>query len=312
MTSEISIRERVSDDDEQTELRAAVYARTSSKSRGYGYSIEEQIKRSVDRCDSLDWEVMFVFKDEAESGANTDRPMFQRMLTIAKKDAFDVIVFWKLDRFSRSVMHAVQLESELREHGIHLYSITEQIDTTSATGRFNFRNLANAAEFERDLIKQRTRIGLNGLAEEKKWPNDNTPLGYSLTDENRLSIDSEESELVEEIFEMYLEYRSMPDVAEQLNQRGLQTADEGQWTPRAVGDVLRNEIYRGQYELGDVSENVPEYQIIDKDVFEQATEVRMRFRKQDASKRSMPESRKERIAKSVTEQYFEYLDGSTV
>jgi site-specific DNA recombinase len=234
--------------------------------------------------------------------------MFQTMLDAAKRRAFDVIVFWKLDRFSRSLMHAVQLEEELREHDVYLYSVTEQIDTTSATGRFNFRNLASAAEFERDMIKQRTRIGINGMAEERKWPNDDPPLGYTLTPENKLSIDDQQRDLVVEIFEMYIEERSMPEVATRLNKRGITTTADGEWTPRAVGDVLRNEIYRGVYELGDVTEHVPEYQIIDDETFDRVREIRMRFQQEDASRPSMPTSRKERIAYEVRDRYQEYLD----
>lgn len=309
MVDHVSIRERVSEeeDEDSESLQAAVYARTSSKSRQHGYSLDEQVKRSINRCQSLGWEVVFVYRDEAESGKDTDRPMFQEMRSTARKRVFDVIVFWKLDRFSRSLMHAVQLEAELREHDVYLYSVTEQIDTTSATGRFNFRNLASAAEFERDMIKQRTRIGINGLAEDRKWPNSNPPLGYTLTSNNRLSIDDEERDLVITIFDMYVEERSMPEVASQLNQQGVRTAEDGEWTPRAVGDILRNDIYRGIYELGDVTEHVPEYQIIDDEMFERVREIRMRFQKDTASRPSMPTSRKERITYELRDCYLNYI-----
>jgi len=308
MIDEISIRERVSENNEDKVLRAAVYARTSSNSQKHGYSLDEQVKRAVNRCESLGWKIRFVYRDECESGKDTDRPMFQKMLGAAKKRAFDVIVFWRLDRFSRSLMHAVQLEQELREHDVYLYSVTEQIDTTSATGRFNFRNLASAAEFERDMIKQRTRMGINAMAEDLKWPNDNPPTGYTLSDENRLVIDQEESNLVEEIFEMYIEERSMPDVATRLNDRGDRTAEGGEWTPRAVGDILRNDIYRGIYELGEVRKHVPEYQIIEDETFERVTEIRMRFQQNNTSQSSMPQSRKQRLAREMCERYSEYLD----
>jgi len=308
MIDSASIRERLAEDDDTGSLCAAVYARTSSPSREHGYSLDAQVNRSVDHCQTLGWNVSFVYRDEDVSGKDTDRPMFQKMLDMAKKQAFDVIVFWKLDRFSRSLMHAVQLESVLRDHNVYLYSVTEQIDTTSATGRFNFRNLASAAEFERDMIKQRTQIGLNGLAEEHKWPNNNPPLGYTLTSENRLSIDEKESNLVTDIFQMYIEVRSMPDVASQLNQQGHRTTDGGEWTPRAVGDVLRNEIYRGSYELGDVSEHVPEYQIIDDEIFEQVTKIRMRFQQNNTSRSSMPDSRKEQTVSEMRKMYEEFLE----
>ena len=309
MIEGLSIRERVNEGGDSGSLRAAVYARTSSTTREYGYSLDEQVKRGIDRCQSLGWEVAFLYRDEAESGKDTDRPMFQTMLDAAKKQAFDVIVFWKLDRFSRSLMHAVQLEEELREYGVYLYSVTEQIDTTSATGRFNFRNLASAAEFERDMIKQRTRIGLNGMAEEHKWPNDNPPLGYTLDEDNRLSIDDEQRDLVVDIFEMYVKERSMPEVASRLNQRDVTTTEGSEWTPRAVGDILSNDIYRGTYELGDVTDHVPEYQIIDDETFDRVYEIRMRFQQHDnVSRPSMPTSRKERIVHEVRDRYFEFLN----
>ncbi|QLK25544.1 recombinase family protein [Natrinema zhouii] len=306
-----SVRERVSESDKKEQLRAAVYARTSSKNQEFGYSLDAQVRRSVDRCESLGWEVRFVYRDGAESGKDTDRPMFQKMLSAAEQQVFDVIVFWKLDRFSRSLMHAVQLESELREHDVNLYSVTEQIDTTSATGRFNFRNIASAAEFERDMIRQRTKMGLNELAVERKWPNDSAPLGYELDPEGRLSIVEDEKKLVIEIFELYIEERSMPEVARLLNERGHRTQAGGKWSPRAVGDILRNEIYRGDYDVADVSEHVPEYQIVDDATFEEVVSIRHRFQRDEASKSSMSDPRKERAIERMREMYRGYRSGNS-
>jgi site-specific DNA recombinase len=105
--------------------RAAIYARTSSRSQRFGYSLEEQVRLCVERCGLLNWDVAYVFQDGEKSGKDTDRPMFQRMLSLAQRGAFDVLVFWKLDRFSRSIMHAVTLEADFRKWGVALHSITE-------------------------------------------------------------------------------------------------------------------------------------------------------------------------------------------
>jgi site-specific DNA recombinase len=303
-----NIRERVTEGGDERSLRAAIYARTSDTTREEGYSLDAQVQRCLDHCEQLGWTVGFIYRDESISGADTDRPMFQQMIEYARQDSFDVIVFWKLDRFSRSLIHAVQLESELREYDVYLYSVTEQIDTTSPTGRFNFRNLASAAEFERDMIKQRTQLGINTQAEDHKWPNQKAPLGYDLTDEQRLQINEADAQLVRRIFESYIDARSMPTVAEQLNDAGISTAKGNNWTPRAVGDILSNEIYRGWYELGDLAEHVPEYQIIDDDTFEAVTDIRMRFQQDTATRPSMPTSRKEKISAAMVETYLTYLD----
>lgn len=121
-----SVRAGGKDDiDEDPITGAAVYARTSSASQQYGYSLDEQVRQCMDRCEMLDWPVEFVFRDEAISGKDTDRPMYQEMLTRAEEGAFDVLVFWKLDRLSRSILHTVQLESDFSDWGVALHSVTE-------------------------------------------------------------------------------------------------------------------------------------------------------------------------------------------
>jgi len=120
---------------------AAIYARVSSPNQATGYSLDEQVRRCRERCDLMGWKVRYIFKENG-SGANTDRPKFQMMMEKAKEGAFDVLVFWKLDRFCRSLVDVVNIERELIEYGVSLHSVTEQIDTTTPFGKFNFRNVA--------------------------------------------------------------------------------------------------------------------------------------------------------------------------
>jgi len=287
--------------------QAAVYARTSSASQRFGYSLDEQVRQCVDRCRILEWDIVYVFRDEAKSGKNTDRPMFQQMLTQAEKGAFDVVVFWKLDRFSRSIMHAVQLEKKFRDWSVALHSVTEQIDTTTAAGRFNFRNIANAAEFERELIKQRTKMGHAALAMEHKWPNSTPPLGYKRAEDGTLNIVIREALTVRWIFKSYIEKHSMPILAQLLNERGERTKFGNPWTSHAAGDVLRNKLYVGTYEVGQTKERVPEYQIVSTEMFNEVTEIRMRFRRSTAERPRMDCSRKTKCISKIVSEYSSYL-----
>lgn len=288
--------------------RAAVYARTSSQNQRFGYSLSEQVRQCLKKCRRVGWEVTHLCRDEAESGKDTNRPMFQTMMRRAKEERFDVVVFWKLDRFSRSLLHAVQLEAELREYGVALYSVTEHIDTTTSAGRFNFRNIASAAEFERDMIQERTQMGLQALAAERKWPNDSPPLGYQRQSDGTLEVVPREAELVQYIFEKYLDIRSMPEVACRLNEADYSTKKGNGWTTKAVGDVLRNELYRGRYSIATVNEYVEEYRIIPETLFEKVTEVRHRFQQSEGEPRGeMTPTRKREHVESVKKQYEAYL-----
>jgi len=294
--------------DAEDDMKAAVYARTSSTSQRFGYSIGEQVRQCLDRCEMLGWEPVFVFKDEAKSGKDTDRPMFQEMLTRAEQGAFDVLVFWKLDRFSRSIMHAVQLENEFREWGIALHSVTEQLDTTTAAGRFNFRNIANAAEFERDMIKQRTKMGHTALAMAHKWPNSTPPLGYERLENGLLQVIPAESSLVRRIFRLYLEVQSMPETAAVLNEEEKLPRGYELWTAIDVGHVLRNRIYKGEYSVGNITEPAEEYRLLDDQLFEKVTAVRYRFSEpQEAKRPQMPRDRKEIRVGTVIGQYCKFL-----
>lgn len=291
------------------DLTAVIYTRTSSPGQRHGYSIDEQVRQCWRRCEQLGWTVSHVFRDEEVSGKDIDREMFQKMLTRAEAGWFDVVVIWKLDRFSRSLMHAVQLERDLRDWGVGIHSVTEQIDTTTATGRFNFRNISSASELERDLIKQRTRMGMVGLASEHQWPNNTPPLGYKKLDNGRLKIIPAEADLVREIFNLYLRLRSMPSVADELSSMENPDCRQLNWSTHGVSKILKNELYVGEYSVAGVEDYVEDYHIVDKLRFQIVMKVRNRFQRDTQSERpEMPADRKKKRIESITDQYSEYLE----
>lgn len=99
-----------------------------------------------------------VFLDEGISGAKASRPELDKCLDYLRPG--DVLVVTKLDRLGRSVKNLIELAENLRERGIDLVATQQQIDTTTSTGKLLFTMLAAIAEFERDLIRERTRDGL--------------------------------------------------------------------------------------------------------------------------------------------------------
>jgi site-specific DNA recombinase len=241
-----------------------------------------------------------VFTDEAKTGTNTDRSGFQEMLEKAESGCFDVVVFWKLDRFCRSLADLVKTEEKLNDWDVALQSVTEYIDTASPVGRFNFRNLASAAELESDLTSQRVQIGMRGMAKKNRWPNGQPPLGYDLAEDQRLLVNEKEAQLIRRIFRMYVEYRSMPKVAHKLNEEGITTKQGEKWSRWAVRKILSNELYRGQYELGDYEEFVEDYQIVSDELFETVTDTRYRFKH---AKGEMSDGRKSSKADKILDEF---------
>jgi DNA invertase Pin-like site-specific DNA recombinase len=96
--------------------------------------------------------------DDVCSGRATERPGLAKALDVARKG--DALVVWKLDRIGRSLAHVVGLVGDLQKHGVGLKVLTGDVDTTTATGRLVFGIFATLAEFERDLIHERTMAGL--------------------------------------------------------------------------------------------------------------------------------------------------------
>jgi len=99
-----------------------------------------------------------VFKDKGISGTQRDRPQLKKALA-ALNDG-DVLVVWKLDRLGRSLGHLIDLVSELKGRGVGFASVSEKIDTTSPGGKLFFHMMGALAEFERDLIVERTKAGM--------------------------------------------------------------------------------------------------------------------------------------------------------
>lgn len=98
-----------------------------------------------------------IYTDVA-SGAKTDRPGLQQAMDALR--AGDVLLVWKLDRIGRSLAHLVQLVAELQKREVGFRVLTGEIDTTTASGKLVFHLFAALAEFERELIRERTRAGL--------------------------------------------------------------------------------------------------------------------------------------------------------
>lgn len=139
-------------------MKAAVYARVSTT--GHGQSPEMQVRELRDYCERRGWQIAGEYVDAGISGAKDSRPELNRLMADAHHRRFDAVVVWKFDRFARSVSHLLRALETFNALGIAFVSLSENVDTTTPTGKMIFTVLGAVAELERSLIVERVRAGL--------------------------------------------------------------------------------------------------------------------------------------------------------
>src|SRR5271154_5458765 len=150
-----------------TPLRVAVYARVSTI--GNGQSPEMQLRELREHCDRRGWQISCEYVDEGISGSKEKRPRLDTLMADAHRRKFDAVIVWRFDRFARSVSHLLRALETFNALGIAFVSLSENVDTTTPTGKMIFTVLGAVAELERSLIVERVRAGLrNARAKGKR------------------------------------------------------------------------------------------------------------------------------------------------
>lgn len=147
--------------------RIALYARVSTSNNGQ--DPEVQLRELREYCQRRGWTIFAEYVDAGVSGSKDSRPELNRLMAEAKRSRFDAVVVWKFDRFARSVSHLLRALEEFNALGIDFVSLSEQMDTSTPTGRMVFTVLGAVAELERSLIAERVKAGLrNAKAKGKR------------------------------------------------------------------------------------------------------------------------------------------------
>jgi site-specific DNA recombinase len=113
-------------------------------------------------CAREGWTITGEYMDQGVSGMTSSRPAFDQMLTAMRSNKFNAILVTKLDRIGRSLKHIISLFEEFNKRGVQFIATTQNIDTTTAGGKLQMQLLAAFAEFERNIISERTRESLKG------------------------------------------------------------------------------------------------------------------------------------------------------
>ena len=137
--------------------RVAIYARVSTLN---GQSPEMQLSELREYCQRRNWKIADEYVDAGISGTRDSRPELNRLMARAHQRHFDAVVVWKFDRFARSVSHLLRALETFKVLGIDFVSLSEQLDTSTPTGKMVFTVLGAVAELERALTVERVHAGL--------------------------------------------------------------------------------------------------------------------------------------------------------
>ena len=137
-------------------MKAVIYARVSTRDQ----SAEMQLRELRDFAQRRGWDLTAEYIDAGVSGAKEKRPELDKLMADAKRRRFDVLLVYRYDRFARSLRQLVNALADFHALGINFVSLHEGVDTSTSTGKLMFGIFASFAEFERNVLRERVRSGL--------------------------------------------------------------------------------------------------------------------------------------------------------
>ena len=231
----------------QETKNAGIYIRVSTEDQAReGFSLGEQQEKLEQLCKYKDYKIFKIYKDAGISAKDMEhRPAFQQMLQDMRAGKINYIVAYKLDRVTRSVRDLEVLISDLEKHNCYLVCDRDDVNTSTANGRFFVRMLTVLSQLEIEIVSERTKFGLTGAIKCGHIPG-TCPLGYKRDKSKKVIIDETTKDVILRIFNMYLEGKSFQIIANILNEEKVLAPKH--WTDATIEKIINNKIYVGDYE----------------------------------------------------------------
>lgn len=235
-----------------------IYSR-KSKYTGKGESVENQVdlckQKLLTKYPDLNDKNIKVFTDEGFTGANTNRPAFQKMMSLIRENKVDSVTCYRLDRVSRNVGDFCNLINELQTYNVGFVSIREDFDTTSPMGKAMMLICSVFAQLERDTIAERIRDNMMELAKTGRWLGGTTPTGFKSLEMQSLTVDGkkkklfklkeipEEKLIINLLKDKYLEIKSQTGLETYTIQNNIKTKNGKRFTRWSLVNILSNPVY---------------------------------------------------------------------
>ena len=250
---------------------AVIYARYSSHSQNET-SIEGQLKVCYEYAERNGFRIIKEYIDRALSGTTDKRPDFLQMIEDSKKRAFTHVIVYQFDRFAREKYDSVTYKRTLKKNGVKVVSVKENI-SDDASGVLMESVLEGMAEYYSKELSQKVRRGMDINARKGKYLGGSKIFGFDITEDKSYVVNEYEAKWVISCFEMYVERKTMNEIAKYLNDNLIKTKYGSNWDERSIGRLIKNNKYIGEYEFnGEIFKDaIP--RIVSQDLWDKAQDL---------------------------------------
>ena len=225
---------------------AGIYIRVSTENQAReGFSLGEQEEKLRQLCDYKGYEIYKVYCDAGISAKDMEhRPKFQEMLQDMRDGRINYIVAYKLDRVTRSVRDLEELITQLEKHNTYLVCDRDDVNTSTANGRFFVRMLTVLSQLEIEIVSERTKFGMVGAIKSGHLPGVK-PLGYKNDSTRRTIIDPATAPIIKRVFDLYLQGKTYLQIANIFNNENILNK---KWRDCYIEKIINNKVYMGDWE----------------------------------------------------------------
>ena len=271
-------------------IYCAIYTRKST-SEGLGEDFtsldaqRESAENYIASQKSEGWVMLpTLYDDGGYTGANIDRPALQKLMSDIKNGGIDCVVVYKVDRLSRSLLDFTHLLEFFEKYNVAFVSVTQAFNTNTSMGRLTLNILLSFAQFEREIISERTKDKMGAARKKGRWVGGIPILGYDLDRINhKLVINPKEVAIVRELFDIYIKEKSLLRTAMILNEKGYRrktyTPPKGKtmggqkFQTTTVQYIVKNITYTGKIKYAGVMYPGLHEPIISEETFQKAQEI---------------------------------------
>ena len=231
-------------------MNAVIYARYSSEGQREE-SIEGQMREGKEYAERHNLTIIGSYIDRALSAKSDNRPEFQKMIRDSARKQFEVVLVWKLDRFSRNRLDSATYRAILKRNGVNVVSVKENI-SEGPEGIILEAMLEGMAEYYSAELSVKVKRGQKENALKCKANGGTIPFGYKVNTERHYEIDPLTAPIVLEIFTKYADGQTVPEISSELNSRGVFANTKYKFTNKSsLHNLLKNRNYIGEYHYGE-------------------------------------------------------------